>query len=417
VNVEEGAYALEAIPVWEGEIIPVPFEVAQEVGRVKRLIAEALVSGRSPLKFLSRYHLDQHSIKTLIGYIEEQIDGGFDVPSDRDIVVEWFDGGDGYRYVTLFTHIGDRGMETLASILSALISAKIGAIVEYMKDAYKIIFYSRSPKLDGSIVADTLVELKPDDIDVIIGEVLPYRRYFLWRLWVVARRFGVVDRDANYSLSAARKLLEIFMDTPLYREAVREVLRDILDVDVCRMFLKRLSEGYLRVKVSSNSGLSPMSRVYREAYPVTDSYGAKSIIDIVRARIESTRVKLVCIGGADWESIFRVSDVKDPIICPICRSRRIAVVKPDDFQALKIAKMAIDGKLTREDARYYKRYNSIAELVRMYGRRAVMVLAGIGIGPTTARRILRNLYLDEEELYRAIAEAERTYIRTRPYWD
>ncbi|MEM2739826.1 MAG: hypothetical protein QXQ29_03395, partial [Candidatus Bathyarchaeia archaeon] len=196
-----------------------------------------------------------------------------------------------------------------------------------------------------------------------------------------------------------------------------EVLRDILDIEVCKRFLEKLSEGYLRVKVSSSSGLSPMSKVYREVYPVIDSYGIRSVIDMVKSRIESTKVKLVCIGGADWEAIFKVSDITDPITCPRCRSRRIAVVKLDDFQALRLARMAIEGKLGKEDVQLYKRYSGIAELVRMYGRRAVAALAGIGIGPTTARRILKNLYLNEVEFYRAIAEAERMYMKTRPYWD
>ncbi len=418
VNVEEDAYALEAVPVWEGEIIPVPFEVAQEVGRIKRLIAEALTSNRSPLKLLSRYHLDQHAMKAVVEYIEKQLDEGFEVASDKDIVVEWFDREDGYRYVALHAHIGDRGIEALASILSALISARIGAIVEYVRDAYKILFYSRSPKLDGRIVAETLTGLKPDDVDALLREVLPYKRYFLWRLWVAARRFGVVERNAGYSLSAARKLSEIFMGTPLYREAVREVLRDVLDIEACRVFLEKLSKGCLRIKVSSSNGLSPMSRISREVYPIVDSYAKVGIVDMVKARIDSTKIKLVCMGGADWESTFKVSDVTDPIICPRCRSKRIAVVKPDDFQALKLARMAIDGKLKRmEDIQAYKRYASIAELVRMYGKRAIVALAGVGIGPATAKRILRNLYLSEEEFYKAIAEAERMYIKTRPYWD
>ncbi|MEM2504292.1 MAG: hypothetical protein QXV76_01440, partial [Candidatus Bathyarchaeia archaeon] len=91
--------------------------------------------------------------------------------------------------------------------------------------------------------------------------------------------------------------------------------------------------------------------------------------------------------------------------------------KPDDFQALAIARMAIDGRLSERNVEVYKRYTSIADLVKVHGRRAIAALAGIGIGPTTARRILRNLYLSEDEFYKAIAEAERMYIRTRPYWD
>ena len=46
-----------------------------------------------------------------------------------------------------------------------------------------------------------------------------------------------------------------------------------------------------------------------------------------------------------------------------------------------------------------------------------MVIAGRGIGPDTAGRILRKQLGADSDLVKAIIEAEITYARTRRFWD
>ncbi|MCI4349037.1 MAG: hypothetical protein L3J93_02305, partial [Thermoplasmata archaeon] len=58
-----------------------------------------------------------------------------------------------------------------------------------------------------------------------------------------------------------------------------------------------------------------------------------------------------------------------------------------------------------------------AELLAHYGTRALLCLAGRGIGPDTARRILARPYRDESALVLEILKAERSYARTRAFWD
>ena len=51
-----------------------------------------------------------------------------------------------------------------------------------------------------------------------------------------------------------------------------------------------------------------------------------------------------------------------------------------------------------------------------YGRDALLALAGYGVGPDTAARILAK-QKKEDELLWEILEAEINYARTKKFWD
>ena len=72
--------------------------------------------------------------------------------------------------------------------------------------------------------------------------------------------------------------------------------------------------------------------------------------------------------------------------------------------------------MTTEEKRKFSRAWKVSSLVENFGKTAIIVLSGYGIGADTAARILRNM-VDEEHLYRQIYEAERQYIMTRGFWD
>ena len=68
------------------------------------------------------------------------------------------------------------------------------------------------------------------------------------------------------------------------------------------------------------------------------------------------------------------------------------------------------------DKREIKRFMKSASLVASYGRDALYVLAGYGIGPDTGARILSK-QKKGDDLLQEILEAEITYARTKRFWD
>jgi ATP-dependent Lhr-like helicase len=72
---------------------------------------------------------------------------------------------------------------------------------------------------------------------------------------------------------------------------------------------------------------------------------------------------------------------------------------------------------TEEESKEIRRMYKNASLVREHGRRAMVALAGRGIGPDTADRVLSSFYDSEDEFLRDVLSAELNYARTKRFWD
>ena len=70
----------------------------------------------------------------------------------------------------------------------------------------------------------------------------------------------------------------------------------------------------------------------------------------------------------------------------------------------------------RKEKKEYRRLYKTASLVATYGKNAILVLAGHGVGPDTAARILAK-QKKGNELLEEIVKAEITYAKTRQFWD
>ena len=62
-----------------------------------------------------------------------------------------------------------------------------------------------------------------------------------------------------------------------------------------------------------------------------------------------------------------------------------------------------------------KSINLSGHLYLSYGRKALLAMAGNGIGPKTASRILRRAH-DDKTLLKLILEAEKNYAKTKRFW-
>jgi len=81
-----------------------------------------------------------------------------------------------------------------------------------------------------------------------------------------------------------------------------------------------------------------------------------------------------------------------------------------------VKKRAKKKPLNDEEQKDLQNVRRSADLVMVYGRKAAEVLAGHGIGPQTAARILAMLHTDKEKFYKDILNAEKLFAKNKIYW-
>ena len=152
----------------------------------------------------------------------------------------------------------------------------------------------------------------------------------------------------------------------------------------------------------------------RELIELSLNNADASVIRTVKERIQNDRVILFCLHCQDWQRTTQVKRVSDQPSCPECGSTRIAALNPWDEET--VTAVRADEKDEEQEKRTESAYQA-ASLVQSHGKQAVIALAGRGVGPHNAARIINKLREDEDDFYRDILSREREYARTRSFWE
>lgn len=240
----------------------------------------------------------------------------------------------------------------------------------------------------------------------------------------MARRFGIVERKADYRTNRARMLVRAMKDTPLNTETEREVLLEKFDLPTTKQIIANIQSRQIVIDVARERAetCSPY------ATPIIDkiiphdllrpAVPSKSLTDIVKERLLTETVRLVCMFNGDWDAVRVVGDLHEKIRCPKCASTLIAATyHRNDSLAAIVKKKKKGAKLAPEEQHNWRQSHLSASLVQTKGKQAVIVMSGRGVGPATATRILRRIHRTEQDLYVDVLKAEREYARTRLFWD
>jgi len=312
---------------------------------------------------------------------------------------------------------GTKINSTLSTLLSTMLSSKTGYLVDSRSDAYRIMMSS-----NGRILQKPLLDVLEDEFDLsfIVEASLAGTHNVNWRTWCVAKKFGIVGRGSVYDRKSARFLYEKYAKTPLAKEALRELFHDKYDLENTLELLKKIKAGEIQfhwVEVESFSKLAEPILDHTTKYYAAPANIDKGILDLVKTRLLKTKHRLVCARCGKWERVMETKEVKDLLVCPYCKSRQITATFFSDYDLSKIIQKKHSGKkITTDENHKFVRAWKISSLIENFGRTALVVLSGYGVGADTGARILRNM-VGEEQLYKQIYEAERQYVTTRGFWD
>jgi len=400
-----------AIPGWIGEMIPVPYEVAQEVGELRGLLA----GDHDDEELLSKYHIGSGELSLVEKYIRSQAEVSR-VATDRRVVLE------AYRDKVIFHGcFGTKANETIARIVAALLTARFGAAVGVKVDPYRIVFTFPDGSGKPELVLQTIMDLDTRHVMPILEIIMKRTSLFKWRLVHVAKRFGAMRRDVDYQSISMDRLATVFEGTPLYEETLREIMLEKLDPGRASIVLDDIKSGRIDTETVATAKVTPFSAGVLEHEGFSDIISPESpmgeIMSILKRRLMGKRVKLLCMNCLSTTRL-KVGEVDESPKCWKCGAKVLASLRPADNQTEEALRKSREGaRVTPAQRELVEKARLSADLVSEYGRRAVMTMAARGIGPQTAARILSKLQPNEDDLLRDIFSQEKLYVRTRRFWD
>ncbi|MDD5417143.1 MAG: DEAD/DEAH box helicase, partial [Candidatus Aenigmarchaeota archaeon] len=400
-----------SVPAWNGELIPVPYEISQEVGELRELIAKQLRNGLKTKeviqKIKEKYPVSDDAGERMVDVIEKQLKK-YPIPSNDKLLFETYK-----EYVVIHSMFGTLVNETISRFISSILSADYGEAIFSKCDPYRIIF--RGCRLED--IKKIFKEYNPDDLEVIVEKALPRSSLFKYRFLHIAKRMGILERGADLDKINIDRLIDIYWGTPATDETFNELYKDKLDTKKAVDVLKRIKSG--EIKIEETEGVSPLGEAgfkFELSDVVKPKSPEKEIFKLFKERLLNTKIRLMCLNCGKYSLSTQVRGIKDTL-CPKCGSRLIAILRDYDKESQNIIKKWLKGaELTKQEEDKLEYIKKSADLVINYGSKAAFVLAGRGVGPATAFRILAKANLTEEELLKNILHEERLYIQNKKFW-
>lgn len=392
---------LGALPSWVGEDLPVPWSVAREVGGLRRLLDE----GR-PDEARKRYAMDEGAWQAFREELDAQTAKKLAIPTDLRLTIEAAP-----HLVVVNVCWGTRVNEALARLLAALLSQRTGDVVVGQSDAYRVLLESRAG-LDAGVVETVLREIDPATVDALLRVILKNSSFMKYYLLHVGRKFGALARHIEPHQFSLRRLLDLYRSQPLYDEAVEKVLWERMDAPHLRAGLEELRDGHLTIVRQKLSPLGTLGRSKEERLLSTER-PEPALLEAVKKRLEEAHVLLACANCGHTRET-RAGLVSARPACSACAS--ILLVPLGKYER-DVARLLKKNERTEDEERLVRRAIREAHLVGTYGKRAVLALAGRGVGPETASRILAHQRAHETDFLRDVLAAEIQYAKTRSFWD
>ncbi|MCW3994407.1 MAG: DEAD/DEAH box helicase [Candidatus Bathyarchaeota archaeon] len=410
-----------AIPSWIGEQIPVPFEIAQEVGSFRGFVEEQMKNGLPPeeiaAKLSEQYPSDKENILRAIAETVEHVNRGFPVPTDKRIIVE-----DWEEFVIIQVHFGSLTNRALAHLIGQLLSEKIGYSIVVQHDPYRIFVQTMGAANSNKIVTlfNEMRALSDKAITDSITRATVKTGLFKRRMIHVARRFGAIKKWADFSSISLQRLIKSFEGTPIYEEAKKEVFTKDLKLEKLIHVLGKIREGEIQVrKVITDGNATPVARVGIERVSMkTDLIPPERmravLIKSAKARLLSETCVFVCTNCWDYIEMVLAKDLPDKPKCPRCGSTAIGLLKVEEEKVLPIIEKKGE-KLTKKEEKIQRRALQTAHLIARHGKPAVVALCARRVRPSDVMVVLEKEHELTDRFYELVLEAERKALSKR-FW-
>ena len=410
-----------AIPSWIGEEIPVPFKVSQEVGLIRAFVEEQYRKDVPTEKIAERlsqkYPSDKEAILRALSETIEHVNAGFPAPTDKRMIVE-----DWKEFVLIHCNFGSLANRALALLLGELLSDKMGYTAVVQHDPYRIFAQTMGNVNSGQVVAlfDEMKTMSDQAVRNGLTNATLKTGLFKRRMIHVARRFGALQKWADFSSVSLQKLVKSFEGTPVYEEALKEVFTKDLDVDRLIEILCRIREGDFQVvKVETGGAATPIARLGIERISMkTDLIPPERmravLVESAKARLLNETSSFVCTTCWSYSEQLKIRDLPDKPKCPRCGSLAIGFLKVDEEAVSPLVEKQ-GQKLTRVEEKLCGQAVQTAKLMEKFGKAAAIALSARKVQPADVRAVLDKQPKVDDRFYELVLEAERKALSKR-FW-
>jgi len=252
------------IPSWFSEMLPLSFDSALEIQRFRKLVDEKMTKSPKEIKeFIKNYLYCSDSVaSTIYNYFYEQHKFA-KVPHERRLLIEFYKSEK--NYVIFHSLFGRRVNDALSRALAYLVAQAGGRDVEIgISDNG---FFLAGEKLQvekalNFLNSKNLKEVLEEAVDRT--EVLNRRfRHCATRALMILRNYKGVSRSVGkqqmksfFLLASVKKISRNF---PILKEARREVLEDLMDIENAKLVLDWIKDGKIKVEKINTSLPSPFA--------------------------------------------------------------------------------------------------------------------------------------------------------------
>ncbi|MEK6983733.1 MAG: ATP-dependent helicase [Nanoarchaeota archaeon] len=269
-QVNASVYRPPTIPSWFSEMLPLSFDLALEIGRFRKLMNELFCASKSKsdiLSFINEFlYVDKNAAESIYEYFMEQYSFA-EIPSHSRIIVEHYsDGKSKRKYVAFHTLYGRRVNDCLSRAVAFAIARTQHRDVEIGINDNG--FYVASDKSVNVMKAFNMIKSeemrKVMDMAIENTEVLKRRfRHCASRAMMILRRYKGhekrVGRQQVSSMILLNAVKRIDQNFCILKEARREVLEDLMDIENAAKVIEGIQKKMILVKEINTSMPSPFA--------------------------------------------------------------------------------------------------------------------------------------------------------------
>lgn len=256
------------IPSWFSEMLPLSFDLARSIGHLCREVERHYDAGSSDedvVEFIKGYlYVGESTARAVHGYLSEQYRYS-SLPTDERILVERYE-DEGYKHLLFVSLYGRRVNDVLSRAIAFIAGKTQGRDVQVGVTDHGFFLTT----LDRFNLDRVIAYLKAEKLRLLMeraidhSEVLSRRfRHCAARSLMILRTYKGQQKSAGKQQVSSMRLLktvrEISETFPILREARREVLEDMMDIESAIQVVEGIASGRIELRESAIGMPSPFA--------------------------------------------------------------------------------------------------------------------------------------------------------------